>query len=111
MTDKIITDIDLFVLSTLEPTIEPSIESSYLVTLNNTSIKLADSGLTNYEKRIVIFTVAGSLILIFMLIALFLHIKSRLIKNKRENKQENKFYDLLTDNTTELIVYNNESNI
>ncbi len=113
MTDKIFSDIDLFVITTIEPSFEPSYEPTFVITMNNTSSGFSYSGLTNYERRIVIFTSLGGLILVFMLIILFFHIKSRLMnKQNKENKEiDNRFLDILSDETTAVAIVNNETNV
>lgn len=111
MNNKIISDIDLFVITTIEPSFEPSFEPSSIISLNNTISSSSSDGLSNYEKRIVIFTVAGGLLTIFMLITLFFHIKSRLMHNKENKKLDNELLDIINSNVTELVINENESNI
>jgi hypothetical protein len=106
MTDKIFSDIDLFVITTIEPSFEPT----FIITLNNTSSDLSNSGLTNYEKRIVIFTSLGGVILLFMLVALFFHIKSRLM-HKQNKELDNRFLDILSEETTAVSIINHETNV
>jgi hypothetical protein len=110
MTDKIFSDIDLFVITTIEPSFEPSYGPTFSITTNNTSSGFSYSGLTNYEKRIVIFTSLGGLMLVFMLITLFFHIKSRLMhtQNKEVN---NRFIDILSEDTTAVAIVSNETNV
>jgi hypothetical protein len=110
MTDKIFSDKELFVIDTIEPSFEPSCEPSFVVTFNNTSNSLSSRGISNYEKRIVLFTSFGGLILVFMLAALFFHIKSRLM-HKQNKEIENTFLDILSDETTAVAIVNNETNI
>jgi hypothetical protein len=111
MTDKIFSDIDLFVITTIEPSFEPTREPTFVITMNNTSSGFSYSGLTNYEKRIVIFTSLGGLMLVFMLIALFFHIKSRIMHNEQNKKVDNELLDIMNNKVTELVINENESNI
>lgn len=111
MNNKIISDIDLYVITTIEPSFEPSFEPSSITSLNNTISSLSSDGLSNYEKRIVIFTVAGGLLTVFMFIALFFHIKSRIMRNEENKKLDNELLDIINSNVTELVVDKNESNI
>jgi hypothetical protein len=107
MTDKIISDIELFMLTTIEPTFEPTT----VVTITNQSDSLKNNELTNYEKRIVIFTSLGGLMILFMLVALFFHIKSRLLRAEQNKKLDNELLDIINSNVTELVINEKESNI
>jgi hypothetical protein len=84
--------------------VEPSIQPSALIS------RSSSYGLSNYNKRIVIFTVGGGLLTIFMLIALFFHIKSKLIQ-KQKKEVGNTFLDIVRDETTSVSIINNETNI
>jgi hypothetical protein len=110
MTDKIFSDIDLFFITTIEPSFEPSYEPTFVITMINTSINVLNNGLTNYEKRIVIFTSLGGLILVFMLVALFFHIKSRII-HKQNKELENTYLDILSEETTAVSIINNQTTV
>jgi hypothetical protein len=107
MSDKIFSNIDLFMIATIEPTFEPT----FIITKNNTSSSLSNNELTNYEKTIILFTATGGLIVVFMLIALCFHIKSRLMLAEKNKKLDNELLDIINSNMTELVINEIESSI
>lgn len=108
MANKLINEIDLFLISTLEPTFEPSFEPSIMPYFNNTITKSSYDSLNNDEKRIIIFSLLGFMISLFMGIAIFFHLKSKYINKTNINKEEKIISDLLSDDISVIIVEKNE---
>jgi hypothetical protein len=116
MNKQLFSDIDLFIITTNEPSFEPSCkpsyEPTYMITMNNTFSSLSNNEIINYEKKfIIIFTTFGGLILVFMLIILFFHIKSRLIYEKEKEDIQNNYLDILQDSTNAVSIVNNDTQV
>ncbi len=110
MDKYIFSDINLCMTSTKQPTCEPTFEPSYVIRINNTSSNLSNDSLTNNEKIIIMFTLAGALVTVFILISLFFHIKSKTMRDKKK-QLEIELLDSINDNKFIIVTDNNEINV